>query len=84
MHVVTPLPTFVVKLFGAPALNLRIHDEPCGLSNGCAIVLKQSHTAQSSANEWFVTMLSGAAYRLELRAIVGVVMQRGVKIRASV
>jgi hypothetical protein len=41
-------------------------------------VLKQNHTAQRSANDGFVTMLSGAAYRLDLRVIVGVVMQRGL------
>ncbi len=38
-------------------------------------VLKQNPTPQISANGWFVTMLSGVAYRTDLRAIVVVTMQ---------
>ena len=45
------------------------------VSNGCANVLKQNPPAQISANGWFVTMLSGAAYRRDLRVIVGMAMQ---------
>jgi hypothetical protein len=61
-----------------------MHDASCQQSNACATVLKQNHTAESSANDWFVTMLFGVAYRLDLRAIVGVVMQRGGKNKTSV
>src|SRR5262245_46518027 len=45
-------------------------------SNGCATRLEQHPTAPSSANDWFVTFLSGTTYSGNIRLIVGVTMQR--------